>query len=203
MSSGSRDRGQDWTGSLQNLSCLELELIVNCILQRKIKTCWPFKGLRAGVNLFTTQFLGRIHYVEFSFSWTSEVKIVNIQWKGKFKLIVDLSPVSVSVPDSKFSARPQFLVRGYKLSSHEKDVLQRKAKSFFLIIKWTGAGQSRGQSNLFYDQLLSLYYFPSVQFLLSVRQNFIWGFWYFAVPVRTTWQLFPLTNQAGSVGFQD
>ena len=34
------------------------------------------------------------------------LKIVNIQWKGKFKLIVDLSPVSpVSVPDSKFSAR--------------------------------------------------------------------------------------------------
>ena len=25
----------------------------------------------------------------------------------------------------------------------------------------------------------------------------------FAVPVRTTWQLFPLTNQVGSVGFQD
>ena len=107
MSSGSRDRGQDWTGSLQNLSCLELELIVNCILQRKIKTCWPFKGLRAGVNLFTTQFLGRIHYVEFSFSWTSEVKIVNIQWKGKFKLIVDLSLLSLR---SLLSRSPRFQI---------------------------------------------------------------------------------------------
>ena len=129
------------------------------------------------------------------------LKIVNIQWKGKFKLIVDLSPVSpVSVPDSKFSARPQFLVRGYKLSSPEKDVLQRKAKSFFLIVKWTGPGQIHGQSNLFYGQLLSLYYFPSVQSLRSVRRNFIWRFWYFAVSFPVNYLvIFPIAIDQNEV----
>ena len=49
----------------------------------------------------------------FPFSRANEGKIVNIQWKGKFKLIVDLAPFSPVSPlsDSKFSARPQFLVR--------------------------------------------------------------------------------------------
>ena len=105
-----------------------------------------------------------------------------------------LSLLSQSQIPNSLQGRPQFLVRGYKLSSREKDVLQRKAKSFFLIIKWTGAGQSRGQSNLFYGQLLSLYYFPSVQSLRSVRRNFIWRFWYFAVSSQLLGQLFPLTK---------
>ena len=151
-------------------------------------------------------FRGLIHYYNFFFSGPMKVRLSIFSGRESLNWLLTclLSLLShFSVPDSKFSARSQFLVRGYKLSSPEKDVLQRKAKSFFLIIKWTGAGQSRGQSNLFYDQLLSLYYFPSVQSLRSVRRNFIWRFWYFAVPVRTTWQLFPLTNQVGSVGFQD
>ena len=45
----------------------------------------------------------RLDFLYFFFLRTNFCKIVNIQWKGKFKLIVDLSPVSpVSVLGPRF-----------------------------------------------------------------------------------------------------
>ena len=133
-------------------------------------------------------------------------RLSNIQWKGKFKLIVDLSPVSpVSVPDSKFSARKAPIsCERLQIVLSWKRCPAEKSKKFLSHHKMNWSRSEPRTIKPFLWPTFKSLLFPISTITSQREAKLHLEILIFCSFQSTTWPTFPIDqNQVGSVGFQD